>query len=115
MTEISTRVWLEEGQWDTVRERAVAEGTTVRALIPRLLERALAGGPPRPEAAPPPPAPAPPPPPAATEDAGPPVVALAPVYTCAVCGAQVRAGGLSNHLGKHLKEQQAAEAERSER
>lgn len=106
MSELSTRVWLDERLWETVRGRAIAEGTTVRELIPRLVKQGVS--PRLVPAVPPAPAavsrPAPP---------GPPVVALSETYRCDECGAEVRLGGLSNHLGKHLKERQAPQAERS--
>jgi hypothetical protein len=41
------------------------------------------------------------------------MVPLADVYRCGVCGAEMRLGGVSNHMGKHKKEREAAEAERS--
>lgn len=112
MSDISTRVWLPEPLWDVVRARALADGTTVRELIPRLLDQAVTGRPTSGSDAAPVAVAATPATtaPAASE---PPTVPLSDSYQCGVCGAQVRAGGLSNHLGKHLKEQQAAEAERS--
>lgn len=122
VTEISTRVWLDEQLWDGLRNRAQAEQTTIRELIPDLLGRALSGEarqPAAPSSPPPLPKPAEPlasaPAPVVTPpaEAGPPVVALSDVYQCGVCGTQIRLGGLSNHLGRHLKEQQSAEGERS--
>ncbi|MGH2460150.1 MAG: hypothetical protein ACRDIY_14945 [Chloroflexota bacterium] len=113
MSEISTRVWLDERLWEDVRHRAEAEGTTIRELIPALVRRVVVGSPvleERPAVATSPPADAPL---APAAEPGVPTVALSDVYQCGVCGAQIRLGGLSNHLGRHLKEQQAAEAERS--
>ncbi len=113
MSEISTRVWLDERLWEDVRLRAEAEGTTIRELIPVLVGRVIqAGAVPeeRPVIASRSPAETSPTP---STEPGPPTVTLAEVYQCGVCGAQIRLGGLSNHLGRHLKEQQAAEGERS--
>lgn len=116
MSEISTRIWLDERIWDDVRRRAEAEGTTIRELIPLLVGRVLAEPAPASTRAQAPPSAAPPAPSLAigpASDSGPPVVALSDVYQCGVCGAQIRLGGLSNHLGRHQKEQQATDAERS--
>jgi len=113
VSEISTRVWLDERLWDDVRHRAEAEGTTIRELIPALVRLVVTGSPiaeERPAVIAHPPADAPAPP---LAEPGLPTVALSDVYQCGVCGAQIRLGGLSNHLGRHLKEQQSAEAERS--
>jgi hypothetical protein len=113
LTELSTRIWLEEGLWNQVSTRAIAEGTTLRELIPKLLGAAVSV-----QAAPAAPSPGS----AAqvereagdsAEDTGPPVIVLSDVYCCAVCGAQVKVGGLTAHMGKHVKERQAVEAERS--
>lgn len=111
MSEISTRIWLDEHLWDGVRSRADAEGTTIRALIPELLAQSLASSVARAEPVRPPSVEAPPQ--TLSSPAGPPVVGLSDNYLCGVCGAQIRLGGLSNHLGRHVKEQQAAEGERS--
>ncbi len=112
MGEISTRVWLDESLWNKIRERAVADDLTVRELIPRLVERALAAPPARAE---PKTEPAVAPPPAARETAEPglPTIVLSDLYHCDVCGGQVKLGGLTIHMGKHMKERQTAEAERS--
>ncbi len=108
----STRIWLEDSLWDQVARMAVSEGTTVRELLPRLIAGSLAGS-----LAPPlPSAPRATVGPAADEPsvtAGPPVVTLAEAYRCGECGAQIKTAGLSAHLGKHLRERQAAETERS--
>ncbi|HVC32074.1 MAG TPA: hypothetical protein VNL16_01035 [Chloroflexota bacterium] len=113
MSDISTRVWLDERLWDGVRNRAEAEGMTIRELIPRLVRHGLN----EPAVMAEPVAVAVPSSTPALDspssEPGPPVVALSDVYQCGVCGAQVRLGGLSNHLGRHLKEQQASDAERS--
>ncbi len=105
MGEVSTRIWLDERLWDHLRTRALAEGVTVRELLPRLVRQAVAG----------PVSPTQPAPPAVRSpaEAGLPTVVLAEMYRCDVCGAEVRPGGLSNHLGRHLKERQAGAAERS--
>lgn len=118
MSEISTRIWLDERLWNDLRSRAETEGVTVRELIPLLVRQVVSQGPAKdavvpqetPSAAARQPALAPSPPPA---EVGPPIVTLSDVYQCGVCGLQVRLGGLSNHLGRHLKEQQTADAERS--
>lgn len=113
MSDISTRIWLDERIWDRIRRRAEAEQTTIRELIPRLVSEFLD----KPTTASAQMAPAAPTttssPSEATSESGVPVVALSDVYQCGVCGAQIRLGGLSNHLGRHQKEQQASEAERS--
>ncbi len=113
MSDISTRIWLDERIWDRVRRRAEAEQTTIRELIPRLVSQVLDTSSTVSE----PPATATPTstpsPSATTTETGLPVVTLSDVYQCGVCGAQIRLGGLSNHLGRHQKEQQASEAERS--
>jgi hypothetical protein len=113
VNEISTRIWLDERLWDGIRKRAETEGITIRELIPRLVGEVLSEPSPRKEQT------------ASTSPAqthpaesplaesGPPIVALSDVYQCGVCGAQIRLGGLSNHLGRHQKEQQAMDAERS--
>ncbi|MGI8552439.1 MAG: hypothetical protein ACR2PL_16865 [Dehalococcoidia bacterium] len=115
MNELSTRIWLDERLWQTLSGRAIAEGTTVRDLIPKLIDQAVTGA-----TRPAPPASLAQ---AAKEaasamvnlmpDAGPQTVAPAETYRCAECGAQLRVGGLSIHLSKHVKEQQTQEAERS--
>lgn len=115
LRELSTRIWLDEELWNAIRSRAIAERTTVRALIPHLLGQIVAGQrgvPSVPEILSRPPGTTPPAAPAPAE-AGPPVVVLAEMYRCDICGAEVRLGGLSNHMGKHLKERRAAEAEGS--
>jgi hypothetical protein len=92
----------------------MTEGTTVRELIPQLVKQSLAASVQTRSATPAPQ-------PAATpsinvetvaED-GMPVMPLADVYRCGICGAEMRLGGVSNHMGKHKKEREAAEAERS--
>lgn len=116
MSEISTRVWLDERLWDNVRRRAEAEGTTIRDLIPLLVGRVLtepATAAIREQSSPPSSSPSPALAMGPAVESGPPVVALSDVYQCGVCGAQIRLGGLSNHLGRHLKEQQSTDAERS--
>ena len=113
MSEISTRIWLEERLWDAVTNLAIREGTTVRELLPRLISRSLTepyAGSGQPtfhleESGPSAPGPA--------AEPGPPVAVLAEVYRCNECGAQIKLAGLSAHLGKHLRERQASEAERS--
>lgn len=114
MSELSTRVWLDERLWDTVRRRAIAEGTTIRDLIPRLVHQSVN---PVARVLTPTPAPMPAPvtPPASpvatvTADSGPPVMVLAELYRCGECGAEVRLGGVSNHMGRHLKERQAPQS-----
>ncbi len=109
MTDISTRVWLDEKLWEALRRRAVAEGTTARDLIPRLLGRALAEGRAGAQAsvaAAPVAAPA-----ESVGAAGPsvgtPVVPLVEAYICGVCGEELKPSRLSAHLGKHVREQQA--------
>lgn len=113
MGEISTRIWLDDRLWDKARRRAVAEGVTIRDLLPRLVGQALATL--QRNAEPPAAAAAPAAVPGISEPAlaGPPVVALSEAYRCGLCGAEVRVTALSNHLGKHIKERQALEAERS--
>lgn len=117
MSEISTRVWLDEHVWIEVTNRAVIEGMTVRELIPRLVQQSLpvaltSAGQGEPYSDPQTPAAA-----TLTESvdttSGLPVVTLSDVYRCGICGAEVRLGGLSNHIGKHKKEREAAEAEGS--
>src|SRR5579883_3476631 len=44
VSEISTRVWLDERLWEDVRLRAEAEGTTIRELIPVLVGRVIQAG-----------------------------------------------------------------------
>ncbi len=61
MSEISTRIWLDEPLWSAIRERALARGVTVREL--------------------------------------------ADISHCAVCGQEVKLGAVSQHLGKHRREQ----------
>ena len=114
MSEVSTRIWLDESLWNAIRERALAQGTTVRELLPDVIGQALAGVRPRAEkpaavAAPVSAAAVVPP-----SESGPPLAVLADVYQCAVCGMEVKLGGLSQHLGKHRREQEAPIAERSE-
>ncbi|MHB0875621.1 MAG: hypothetical protein ACYC5O_06225 [Anaerolineae bacterium] len=112
MTDISTRIWLDEGLWEAVRRRAIAEGATVRELIPQLLGCALAQGGPGGQTG----TAAPPGGPsgectlAAAASSGTPAVPLAEAYICGVCGEELKLSRLSAHLGKHLKEQQASEA-----
>lgn len=119
MSEVSSRLWFEERLWEALSRRAVAERTTVRELVPRLIGAALSGQPRVATAAPsPPPVQAPLPAslaaPAGGEAAsGPPVVPMAETYICGVCGAGIRLGGLSQHTNRHLKEHQAAQAQRS--
>lgn len=113
MSEISTRIWLDEKLWQAVRDRAIAEGITARELIPRLLNQALsealtvASHPPTIEAS------AGPPIERLLTEAGPPVVTVADVYRCAACNAEVKAGGIGIHISKHIKERQAQQLERS--
>jgi len=111
--EISTRIWLDEGLWDEIRSRAIADGVTVRELLPRLVAQALSGASARAE----PPVPAPrsagSSAASAAAESGPPVLVLSDIYRCDVCGAQVKLGGMTIHMGKHMKERQAPEAERS--
>lgn len=112
MSEISTRIWLDEQLWHKVRSRAVAEGITVRELLPRLLGQIVTETPPkaRPVAMP------------KVEvspvitpvaESGPPTIVLSDIYRCGVCGTEVKVGGLTIHMGKHMKEQRANEGERS--
>jgi hypothetical protein len=112
LSELSTRVWLDERLWDGLRRRAVAEKVTVRELIPRLVARAMGEGP---AAAVLPAATVPRAPTAATTQAESdlPVIPLAELYRCAVCEGQVKLGALAMHMNKHMKEQQAPNAERS--
>lgn len=107
MSELSTRIWLDERLWEALLERAAREQTTTRELIPHLVGQAIAGR----AATVPPPAPTLPLPIAGDADGadGPPLMPLSEVYRCSVCGIQVRLGGVSQHMGKHLKERQAAE------
>ncbi|MCL5257411.1 MAG: hypothetical protein M1319_06400 [Chloroflexi bacterium] len=114
MSEISTRVWLSDDLWQKVRKLAIARKTTVREEIPRLIGQALSESPSEPGL----PAKAPsigtsPTVPKQTES-GLPIIELHEVYRCAVCGADVKVGGLTMHMGKHMKELRAREAERSE-
>jgi hypothetical protein len=118
VSEISTRIWLDERLWNEVTDRAVTEGMTVRELIPRLVNRCLAvasastwqtGS----EAGPIAPAGALPSPDSPAAEPGLPVVALSDIYRCGVCGAEVRLGGVSQHMNKHKKERESSEAERS--
>ncbi len=94
MSEISTRVWLDEGLWQKVRNRAIADGTTVRELIPRLITQILSQAPTK--GAPPGKARAVevPPPPSTPATSGPPVIELSDVYHCGVCGTDVKVGGM---------------------
>lgn len=114
MSEISTRVWLDEELWQKVRNRAIADGTTVRELIPRLITQILSEAPAK--GAPPAKARAveAPIPVSAPETSGPPVIELAEVYRCGVCGVDIKVGGLTIHMGKHMKELKAQQAEGSE-
>ncbi len=114
MSEISTRVWLDERLWQKVRSRAVADGTTVRELIPRLIAQILSEAPTK--GAPPAKARAveAPIPVSTPETSGPPVIELSDVYRCGVCGADVKMGGLTIHMGKHMKELKVQQAEGSE-
>ncbi|MBI4318459.1 MAG: hypothetical protein HY675_08215, partial [Chloroflexi bacterium] len=106
MSEVSTRVWLNEELWQKVRDRAIADGTTVRELIPQLIGQSLrevaTKGEPKKT-----PAVEAPTPTAAQRSSGPPVIELAEVYRCGVCGTDVKMGGLTIHMGKHMKERQA--------
>jgi hypothetical protein len=104
---------LEERLWNAVTNRAVTEGTTVRELIPLLVNQSLAA--PRTMQNSHPAAVSVSAPPVAAEpgESGLPVMPLADIYRCGVCGAEMRLGGVSNHMGKHKKEREAAEAERS--
>jgi hypothetical protein len=108
-----------------VSRRAIAEGTTVRELAPRLIEAGLRGAPhgsPAPAtpaapvpAAPPPPTPSQPAsaPEAALALARPPIVVMSELYTCGVCNAELKLGAVSQHVNRHLKEHLAAQAARS--
>jgi hypothetical protein len=113
LREVSTRVWLDGELWEQLSDRAIAEGVTVRDLVPRLVGQAIAPAPPAPVARAPlvsatsAPAGAPP------VESGPPILVLSDVYRCAVCDAVVKVGGLTIHMGKHMKELRAPEAERS--
>ena len=111
MAEISTRVWLDEDLWETMQRRAVAEGATVRELIPRLLGYVLADLAPAGQAMTVTPRAGPTQEctPAAGGPSGVPVVPLAEAYGCGICGEELRLSRLSAHLGKHLKELQASE------
>lgn len=117
MSEVSTRVWLDGRLWDKVTRRAVAEGTTVRELIPQLVNQSLAApaasAQNRPAIVAPPPADTSPVAAETVAEDGMPVMPLADVYRCSICGAEMRLGGVSNHMGRHKKEREAAEAERS--
>jgi hypothetical protein len=115
MSEISTRIWLDERMWNEVASRAVLERTTVRELLPQLVSQSLGGAATlMPEGDHQPvPSSAGSSAQAQTPEAGLPVIPLSDVYCCGVCGAEVRLGGVSNHLGKHKKEREATEAERS--
>jgi hypothetical protein len=109
-----------------VSRRAIAEGTTVRELAPRLIEAGLRGaahGSPAP-ATPAAPTPAAPPTPvpfpstdndesAAPAVDRPPVVVMSELYTCGVCNAELKLGAVSQHMNLHLKEHLAAQAARS--
>ena len=115
LSEVSTRLWFEEGLWNALSRRAIAEHITIRELAPRLVNEALRGAT-RPAAAPHPQpvqAPLPPAPVASDAAAGPPVVPMAETYICGVCGAEIKLGAVSQHINRHLKEQQAAQAARS--
>lgn len=95
MSEVSTRVWLDEALWDELRRRAIREGVLVRDLIPRLPAQNAAGAgrtvaPGRPD------------------DGGPPVAPMAEVYRCGACGAAV-----NQHINRHHKKAQTAAAVRS--
>ncbi|MHB8576495.1 MAG: hypothetical protein ACYDCQ_14330 [Dehalococcoidia bacterium] len=118
MSEISTRVWLDERLWDAVRQRALREGATARDVIPQLVGQALSGA--RAAAAPVPqpatvplPALAPSPPQAlaggepAVGTSGFPIVPMAEQYECGVCHATLRLGAVSQHVNRHLKESQS--------
>lgn len=115
MSEVSTRIWLDERVWNEVASRAVLERTTVRELLPQLVSQSLGG------AATPVsegdrqavPSSSGSSAQAQTSEAGLPVIPLSDAYCCGVCEAEVRLGGVSNHLGKHKKEREASEAERS--
>lgn len=114
MGEVSTRIWLDEGLWDEIRSRAIADGVTVRELLPRLVAQALSGPSARAEPqVPTAPGGAGSPAAGAVAESGPPVLVLSDVYRCDVCGAQVKLGGMTIHMGKHAKERQAPETERS--
>jgi hypothetical protein len=130
VSEVSTRLWFEEPLWDAVSRRAIAEGTTVRELAPRLIEAGLRGAAhgsalpttpaaPAPAAAPTPLTPTPTPPqPAPATDAAlaldrPPIVVMSELYTCGVCNAELKLGAVSQHVNRHLKEHLAAQAARS--
>jgi len=113
LSEMSTRIWLDEQVWHKVRSRAVAEGTTVRELIPRLISQVLAELPTKAKPAAAPLVPVAPGAINANTESGPPTVPLSDVYRCGVCGGEVKVGGLTIHMGKHVKEQRANGAERS--
>ncbi|MBV9281229.1 MAG: hypothetical protein JOZ41_14205 [Chloroflexi bacterium] len=114
MSEVSTRIWLDDQLWEAVTNRAVTEGITVRELIPRLVDQSMTVAPaPVGQADAAEPARTLPLPEIAEGEASLPILPLADVYRCAICGAEVRLGGVSNHLGKHKKEREASEAERS--
>jgi len=117
VSEVSTRIWLDEALWEELVRRATAQGTTIRELVPRLLAAALSPSTTASEAS------APGSPAANARESreavageeggaqtGPTVVPLAEVYRCAVCGEEVRLSRLSAHLGRHLKESQTSEA-----
>ena len=118
MGEVSTRVWIDDALWEELRQRALADKTTVRELIPQLLQQGIGhtqaahpGADEAKAALPTPGVVSPGAEPGAETEV--PVVELSDVYRCAVCGAQVKLGGLVIHMGKHLKERKAAEEERS--
>jgi hypothetical protein len=98
VSEISTRVWLDERLRGEVSNQAIAEGMTVRELIPRLVSRSLAPHPASQadrQVSLPTPAAVPASDESSTAQPGPPILALADVYRCGVCGAEIRLGGVS--------------------
>lgn len=114
MSEVSTRIWLDERLWNEIMDKAMSEGITVRELIPRLVRRSIMGAPtsarqggPAAEAV------SAPSTGSASPQQGPPVMALSDVYRCGVCDAEIRLGGVSQHMNKHKKEREASEEERS--
>jgi hypothetical protein len=113
MGEVSTRVWLDERLWQEVTNRALSERTTVRELIPELVSRSLTADPATSEPALRTGPGAAPSIESLAGENGPPVMALSDVYRCGVCGMEIRLGGVSQHMNKHKKEREAAEAERS--
>jgi hypothetical protein len=118
VNEISTRIWLDEPLWNAVTDRAITEGVTVRELIPQLVRQCLTASPAavvaeRREAGPPASAAAVSLLESADAETGLPIMPLADVYLCSVCGAEVRLGGVSQHMNKHKKERESSEAERS--